>query len=129
MRPGDTFFGFDLGNHMWMVLSEPDGSGQVAVANLTTHGRSATCRRGSCVVLEPAEHPYLRHQSCVYYRGAALTSGALLDDSRQRGMLDQQDPLSAQLLKRIQEGALASDLTALEVQEAIRTTLEERMRG
>ena len=38
-------------------------------------------------------------------------------------MLDQHDPLSVELLERIQKGATASDLTAIEVQEAIRDTL------
>ena len=43
MNPGETFIGYDLGNHLWIVLSLPTERGKIALVNLTTHGRSVRC--------------------------------------------------------------------------------------
>lgn len=123
MKPGETFLGFDLANHLWIVLSEHGADGRVAVVNLTTHGRSALCARGSCVNVIPGEHPFVRRESCVYYRGAVMTSGLILDRTKEQGRLDQRDPLSAEILARIQRGALESELVPIEVQDAIQLTM------
>ncbi len=120
MKPGETFLGFDLDDHLWIILSGHDTNGLVAVANLTTHGRSAICARGACTLVAPGEHKFVRRESCIYYRGATLTSGESLDRTKQRGTLHQSDSLSPELLARVQVGALESEFVAVEVQDAIR---------
>lgn len=124
MLPGETILGFDFGNHLWIVLSVATADGQLALANLTTHGRQRTCGSG-CVVVSPGEHEYPSRDSCVYYRGALLNPGAPLDDAKRRGVLEQREPFVAELLLRVQRGALASRMTSDKVKEAIRRTLDE----
>lgn len=123
MNPGETILGFDFGNHLWMVLSTPTADGQIALANLTTHGRLSTCG-DSCVVVKPGEHPYVVRASCIYYRGALLNPVAPLDGAKARGVLQQHEPCTPELLRRIQDGALASRFVAGAVKAAIRAGLE-----
>ena len=125
MIPGETFFGFDIQNHLWVVLTSHDGKGEVAVVNLRTHGRSPTCNLGDCVVIREGEHEFVTRDSCVYYRKATTTSGDRLNATKQRGTLQQLAPLAAEVLNRVQLGAIASDMVAREIQSAIRRTMTE----
>lgn len=124
MNLGETFLNFDFGDHLWMVLSHPDAEGRIAIANLTTHGRSPICQMGGCVVVTVGEHSWVKRESCVYYRKADLTPTEPLDRFKETGTLDQSDPLSPELLRRIQHGALQSRFVAIEVQELIATSID-----
>ena len=122
MKPGETFFGYDFGNHLWIVLSAPTEDGKVALANLTTHGRPPRC--GShCVVIRPGEHPYPQRDSCVHYIRATLGPAQPLDEAKERRQLQQHAPLSAELLHRVQDGALKSRFAEDDFKAVIRATL------
>lgn len=125
MVPGETFFGFDFGNHLFVVLSNPSTNGLVAVVNFTTHGRSATCAnpRTECVTVEPGEHPFIRRTSCMYYRRVELVENGRLDETKERGSLRQHAPLLPALLRRVQEGALNSPYVPDEVIQLVRLSL------
>lgn len=123
MIPGETFIGYDFGNHLWIVLSFPNEQGQIALANLTTHGRSGRCG-DHCTVVRPGEHPFVRRESCVHYRKAVLGLAAPLDADRERRTLSMRAPVGPELLRRIQEGALAAHETEDGFKAAIRATLE-----
>ena len=121
MRPGDTVFGIDPGNHLWMVLTSPAAAGEVAVANLTTHDPERRRLCGDhCVVVRPEEHPYPQRDSCVFYRDAFLTSAEQLRRGESRNLYRVGEPLEPGLLARIRQGALASRLTSEAVKAAIR---------
>ncbi len=110
VNPGDTFFGFDKRGHLWMVLTEENANGDVAVANFTTH--DAVSRRtcsADCLVVQPGEQPYPRHETCVIYERATLTGNAALQRGADEGVYDPQAPLTRELLERIREGALNSE--------------------
>lgn len=123
MNPGETFIGYDLGNHLWIVLSLPTERGEIALVNLTTHGRSGGCVN-HCVVVQPGEHPFVRRDSCVHYRKAVLGLAAPLDEARERRTLRTHAPVDPELLRRIQEGALAAHETEDGFKAAVRATLE-----
>ena len=123
MIPGETFIGYDLGNHLWIVLSFPNEQGQIALVNLTTHGHSSRCG-DHCLVLQPGEHPFVRQESCVHYRKATLGLTQPLDADRERRTLQTRAPLGQELLRRMQNGALASPITKPGFKAAIRATLE-----
>lgn len=125
MNPGETFIGYDLGNHLWVVLSLPTEHGKIALVNLTTHGRSARCG-DHCVVVQPGEHPFVRRDSCVHYRKAILGLAAPLDADRNQRTLRTHAPVEPELLRRIQEGALAAHETEDGFKAAVRATLERR---
>ena len=123
MIPGETFIGYDLGNHLWIVLSFPDEQGRIALVNLTTHGNSSRCG-GHCIVVRRGEHPFVRRESCVHYQKATLGDTQPLDADRERRTLRMREPVSAELLLRAQEGALTSRLTKPGFKAAVRATLE-----
>ncbi len=111
-----------IGNRLWFVLSSATADGLVAVASLTTHGRSLTCS-DACIVVRPGEHPWISRDSCVCYRGALMNAVAPLDSAKLARALEQSAPCSDELLLRIQEGALNSPLAPLPVKSASRATL------
>ena len=123
MIPGETFIGYDLGNHLWIVLSLPTERGEIALVNLTTHGRSVRCG-DHCIIVYPGEHPFVRDKSCVPYRRATLGLTQPLDADRERRTLQTRAPVDPELLRRIQEGALATHETEDGVKAAVRATLE-----
>ena len=92
-----------------MILTEEDANGEVAVANFTTHDPVSrrTCS-ADCLVVQPGEHPYPRHETCVIYERATLTGNAALQRGTDEGVYDSQAPLTRELLERIRLGALTS---------------------
>ena len=125
IEPGETFTGFDFGNHLFIVISREQSDGLIAVANLTTHGREPRCRRGDCVIVSRDDHPWVRHDSCIPYRRADMTPAKPLADAKQRGTLELQEPASPELLLRIQRGALEFRRIQNPVRAAVRDTLGE----
>ena len=69
---GETFFlsgTHDTEPHLWIVLTDPEGNpGEVVVVNLTSQrpGSDAT------VVLQRGDHPFVRHDTVVYYGDARM---------------------------------------------------------
>lgn len=123
MNPGETIRGLDAANHLWVVISDPTTNDLVAVTNLTTHGRSAICSLGDCVIIEPGEHRYVQRHSCLFYRGAYLTPLQLLNQAVARRIFQQHDPFEPELLQRIQQGAIGSRFTSGVVKAAVTVTL------
>lgn len=120
--PGETLLDFDFGNHLHVVISvEIDG--ELAVANLTTHGREERCKRGACVIFQPGDHRWVRHPSCIPYRRAHMTPIRPLVEMKRRGTLSQDAPFAPDHLLRVQRGALAETRTPRPVRDAVRRTL------
>jgi len=120
--PGETLLDFDFGNHLYIVIGlEIDG--ELAVANLTTHGREERCGREGCVVFQSGDHRWIRRPSCIPYRRARLTPSAPLAEMKRRGTLSQDAPFAPDHLLRVQHGALADPKTPRPVRDAVRRTL------
>jgi hypothetical protein len=119
MRAGDTFTFVDkkLDNHLWVVISDPmlDVADPVVIVSLTTYkeGKDRTC------VLEPGDHPFIRHPSVVYYIGAMDVSNAGLESCANEGRLLLQGAVSPEVLARVRQGAAQSPF----IPEGCRKTL------
>ena len=122
MKPGETIFGLDFQGHLWIVISQETEDGLIALANFTTHGRSPACGP-ECLVIAPGEHPFVTRESCIYYRGAILNPTAPLQQHKEQGTLPQSEPVTAELLQRIQRGAIASRFTRNDVRRAVERSL------
>lgn len=110
MNIGETFFGLDEQGHLWIIVSEADDEGRVAAVNFTTHDPARRAHCGSdCVIVVPGEHPYPSHDSCIYYRGAALPDLDLIRERVASGRYEAHEPVSAPLLERVRVGALTSE--------------------
>ncbi len=126
MNPGDTLIGLDEQGHLWMVLTSEGANGQVVVVNLTTHDPEKYWCSERCVLVRPGEHPYPDHDSCVFYRDAFLTSASVLRRGVDNRTYRMNEPLSAELLARVRQGALDSPLALADVQAAIRQDRQRR---
>lgn len=123
IQPGETLLKQDPRNHLWIVLSNENSTGGIALANLTTH-RPGRSDHQNCLMVRPGEHPYVQHDSCIRFQEAKLTPLAELEDVRLRGQLPQHEPCPPELLLRIQEGMLIAEPVSDEVKNAIRATLQ-----
>ncbi|WP_331584335.1 hypothetical protein [Candidatus Binatus sp.] len=110
---GDTFWA----GHLHVVCSEPDADGSVVIFNTTTM-RSDSDR--NCII-QPNELPSVNHVSVIAYeRGHVMTKAQQeqLEESKEFATM-RRSSASADVLRRIQEGALKSDQTPIEVQDII----------
>lgn len=109
MKAGDTFY---LGSHedephLRVVISDPLlDSQRVLIVNFTSwkyfHDQS-------CVV-EAGEHPRISRKSCVRYDQAVEASDRTLETHVASGDIHLNKPVSQELLNKIRQGALGSEL-------------------
>jgi hypothetical protein len=101
----------DVDNHLWVILSEPSVNEQkVLVVNLTT----ATARKERVCLLQPGDHPWVRHETCVNYADSFLTTKEQLLEWKHKGLLKVTDPMPEAVLERIRNAALDSTRMPLE---------------
>jgi len=120
MKPGDTFIipqpGTSLDSHLWVVISDPAQDAKaILIVNFTTlRGDSET----ACV-LAVGEHPFVKHETCVSYRGAKVVSEADIATLMKAGQLKSHAAVSEAILKRIRDGAANSSRMSLEHAEIL----------
>ncbi len=108
MNGGDTFRLVGVADrHTWVVLSDPSQNAkQVLIVSFTSYtagiGMDASC------VVEPDEFTILTNQSSLYYADVREAPVAALQTLKDAGRLQLRTPVSASLLQRIRDGAVAS---------------------
>ena len=121
MNLGDTFINLnpDSPEHLWVVASLPTPDGSLVILNLTSHrpGCDETC------VVEPSEHPFVKHRSVVAYARGQCFPAHAVKYMQARKLYQPHQPVSAALLERIQRGALASEFTPQKLQAIIRESM------
>ena len=122
MNVGDTFLNLnpDTPSHLWVVIAGPTAEDEVAIVNLTTKTLASD---DTCVVTK-GEHPFVQHATIIDYRRGKMIAKRTLDGAQEHGYLLTQAPVARALLRRIQEGALASRFTQQAIQAAVRPILE-----
>jgi hypothetical protein len=107
VKAGDTFLLADPGidPHLWFVLSDPSLDSQnVVVASFTTW---EPYKDPSCIV-QRGDHPWIKHKTCVYFRGAQILPDDVLDRQVSAGTIVLQEPLEQALLDRIRAASALS---------------------
>jgi hypothetical protein len=122
VEPGETILGFDLGNHLWIVISSATADGRIGVVSVTTYRPPDS--DSTCVIRE-GEHPFIRHDSCVYYRRAELVALEPIASAKRDGSLRQSTSLSRELLRRVQEGAIASRFVSRALKDAVAVSIAD----
>lgn len=116
MNAGDTFLMPDaIGSHLYCVLAVLD-DGSIIVCHVTT------CRGHSdrtCLIQE-GEHSFIKHESCVEYVSAFHCPGGENLDAFERTIRKPFEPLTAALLTRMRNGAMASNRTTDKIKELLR---------
>lgn len=117
MNAGDVFrLGGVADIHTWAVISDPAlGAQRVLLVNFTSWDRL----EDQACILDAGDHPFLTHRTCVNYPRARVAADADLEQLRAAGRLVMLTPLSAEVLRRVREGAMTSMRMKLEYAEIL----------
>jgi hypothetical protein len=94
--------------HLWFVVTDPRGTPLQVVAVMLRTARSFT---DDTTVLEPGDHPFIRHKSVVQYSTARFFNVGRIDMALGQGRCRLLPDMSAELLRRVREGLLRSPYT------------------
>ena len=112
MDCGDTFLmpapGGRVMPHLWIVVTQPDPETHLcAIVSVTTSRNS----KDQTVILRPGDHPFIRHESTIFYGDAMIVNAPRLDAEIAAGLALVRESCSEQTLKLLQDGVLASPFT------------------
>ena len=116
LKCGDTVYMPKLQGgipHLWILITEPDEAGGVAMVNITTPKSGAD----ETVILDRGDHHRITHRSVVYYVDAKIVSVDSIEAAINGGVCVQCDACSLSLLRRIQAGVSKSRFTPRKVIE------------
>lgn len=97
--------------HLWIIISDPhQDPSRVLIVSLTTYKpyKDQACR------LQRGDHQAIRHDTCVAYNLAKMTTIARLEEARDEGLILRDVPVTSEILTRIREGAALSKRMAIE---------------
>lgn len=117
MEPGDTFFlssSPDDGSHLWIILSRPNADNEVIIAYLT----SRRAHSDLTVVLKEGDHRFVRRETAVAFADARIVRLRRIEARVGDGTCPTHDRLSSEILSRIQDGLIQSDLTPKKIKSA-----------
>lgn len=112
MECGDTFLmpapGGVATPHLWIVITQPDPASHLcAIVSVTTLRNS----KDQTVLLKVGDHPFIRHDSTIYYGDAMIVDALRLENEIAAGLALRRDRCPAETLKLVQQGVTASPFT------------------
>jgi hypothetical protein len=105
----DTFLtgdGDEDGFHLWIVITPPSEGEVVTVCVVTAHRRSERL-----VVLDDGDHPFIGHESVIAYAHSKIRAVADIEAAFSSRVAKKREPISLELLRKIQSGLADSDFT------------------
>lgn len=111
---GDTFMLEDedgAHEHLHIVLTQPSLAGEVVTVNVSTRRRWTE----PLVCIQAGEHPFIKVESVVPFRFAAIRKCSDMENAIQAGIARPKEKISPALLNRIVAGLVDSDFTPPEV--------------
>jgi hypothetical protein len=115
MYVGYTFLPDAVGAHLWFVCTNASASGELAALSLTTLRPVSDT---TCIVAR-GDHPFVQHDSVIYYRAGRLWEVRALQAAIDSGLLVRHECASDKLMQRIREGASVSRFVPRNVRAAI----------
>lgn len=106
---GDTFLtgdGEEDNFHLWVVVTPANEGEVVTVCVVTAHKRSERL-----VVLNIGDHPFIRHESVIAYHFSKIRMVSDIEELLGKGIAKKREPVTPELLNRIQAGLVDSDFT------------------
>ena len=113
LRAGDAFSNRESGSvpsHLWFILSDPSkDSEHVLIVNATSAflGRDVD---SSCI-LKRGDHPFIHHDSYIFYDRAKQTTCQRLKEGFDTGLLRFEESASVELLQKIRTALMRSSHT------------------
>jgi hypothetical protein len=112
LRCGDTFLmpapGGTATPHLWIVITEPDPASNLSgIVSVTTLRNS----KDQTVILRVGDHPFIRHESTIFYGDAMIVDAQRLENEIAAGLAVRREKCPAATLKLVQQGVGASPFT------------------
>jgi hypothetical protein len=102
--------------HLWMVLSDPDRSSRVVIANIS----SRPCPSGEVFEVHRGEHPFVSHTSYLRFAEVRVTDRDGLEKLLTAGRIRPSHDLSPDLLGRMQKAVAAARVAPIEATRLLR---------
>jgi len=110
--------------HLWIVITDKDSDGKVAIVNLTTYRpESSNYFHDTTVRLARGDHGFIRHDSVVVYGDAQIVCAEALVTAVQSGVGRTHTTCDVAVLGKIQQGIFDSPHTKENVLEYARERL------
>jgi|ERR1035437_535294 hypothetical protein len=93
--------------HLWIIATEPNSEGLFAITSFTTLKGA----KDRTVILQRAEHPFLKWDTCISYAQAEIISIEKLEEHLRCGRAKMHRDASPEILNLVFDGFSASDLT------------------
>ena len=106
---GDTFLtgdGDEENYHLWVVVTSTTEGEVVTVCLVTAHKRTERL-----VMLQPGDHPFVKHESAISYAFSKIRTVEDVEALIANGSARKKDPMPPETLRRIQSGLVDSDFT------------------
>ena len=98
--------------HLWIAVTQPDAQTHLcAIVNVTTLRNS----KDQTIILRPGDHPFIRHDSAIFYGDAMIVDARRLEAEIAAGLALRRETCSQATLKLVQDGVLASSFTRMKV--------------
>jgi hypothetical protein len=100
----------DATPHLWILITDPNpDTGEAVMVNVTTKQSYSD----TTVTLKVGDHPYIRHDSTIFYADARTIKVAEAEKAITSGQkfITQHATCTPELLKRVQEGLHQSKFT------------------
>lgn len=112
MDCGDTFLmpapGGAATPHLWIVVTQPDPqTHECAIVSVTTLRNS----KDQTVLLRVGDHPFIRHDSTIFYGDAMIVDARRLEAEIAAGLALVRERCPSTTLKLVQDGVVASPFT------------------
>jgi hypothetical protein len=112
MDCGDTFLmpapGGAATPHLWIVITQPDPqTHECAIVSVTTLRNS----KDQTVILRVGDHPFIRHDSTIFYGDAMIVDAGRLETEITAGLALLREKCPRSTLKLVQDGVGASPFT------------------
>jgi hypothetical protein len=117
---GQAFFTPARGSvprHLWVIVSDPQKSSRVVVANLST--KPPADPDPELVSVAPREHPAISQQSVIRPDEARIADAKDLERLLNKDVLSPTKPASPDLVRKIQQTLGASKLTKIEIKKTL----------
>ncbi|HUT85836.1 MAG TPA: hypothetical protein VMW66_03245 [Elusimicrobiales bacterium] len=107
--------------HLWIILAKAKQNPEEAIiVNITTQRSDSD----KTTILKPSEHPFIKHTSNVNFADARIANIKHLEKAVRKEIAIKKDPLSANLLNKIQKGLLKSPHTPNKIKKLLIETLK-----
>lgn len=105
--------------HLWVVIARPFRGDDLIIVSLSSV-KAGGMRPDPACLLHGGEHPFVNHESYVFYRRAEFTTVTSLRGKVTRGEVMVKPPADTALVRQIRSAAIKSEFTDPSVIQALR---------